>query len=173
MKRIIDRLYVGTIEDVKPAKVMGFSILGACKDPLHRQNARVTGSNHDGYIFRSMPKNEPEYLYAKREHALYCNLIDAPEAKYISDEIIDAAISFLETELSNGKEVIVVCNHATSRSPSIVFMYMIRNGYFDSENTFFHALRKFMFSYCPSYNPGQGFLDYITKFWRDNHNVEK
>lgn len=173
MKEVINHLYVGTVEDVKPAMVMGFSILGACKDPLHRQNARISGCDHDGYIFKSMPRNEPEYLFARREHALYCNLIDAPDEKYISDSIIRNALEFLENELSEGREVLIACNHAISRSPSIVFMYMMLHGYFDSSFSFLNCLHQFQFQYYPKYNPGDGFLNYVAKFWRENKNVEK
>lgn len=162
MYRIIENLYVGPISMLGFAKECGMSILGACKYPLHQQNARLSGKQVDGYL--RIPKNEPEYYFAEREHALYCNLIDANDKKYIPDVIIERALRFISDEITQGKKVFIVCNHGVSRSPSIAFMHLIREGYFDRCATFEDAFKQFKSKY-PMYNPNKGFYDYTEMFF--------
>lgn len=174
MYKIIPRLYVGTVKCVLLAESVDFSILGVCKDPLHRQHAKLIGSEKEGYVTKSIPKDEPEYLYAERDHALYCNLIDAPDHRYIPKEIIERCLKFISDEIADRRSVIVVCNRAESRSPSIALMWMIRNGYFDNllKYSFDFLISEFM-KYYPMYNPGIGFLEYTRLFWEDYQNGKK
>lgn len=170
MKKIKDGLYIGTPEDIPCAIQNDISILGVCKDPLHRQHARMKGAYVDGYITKSMPKDEPEYLYAERKNALYCNLIDAPSSKYISDVIIKRALDFIDDEHIKGHKVLAVCNHAKSRSPSIACMWLIRHGYIKSKDITpcESILKTFKRMYYSEYDPGIGFSEYTIKFWKEN-----
>ena len=162
MYKIINNIYVGPVSTVLFAKECGFSILGCCKYPLHQQNARLTGASRDGYL--KIPKTEPEYYYAERDHALYCNLIDADDMKYIPDVIIERALKFIADEISDGRKVLAVCNNGVSRSPSIALMYLIREGYFDSSYTFDEVLKIFRKKY-PIYQPNKGMYDYTKQFF--------
>lgn len=162
MYKVIENLYVGTISVLPFAKECGMSILGACKYPLHQQNARLAGSSRDGYL--KISKSEPEYYFAKREHALYCNLIDAKDEKYIPDVIIERALRFISDEIAQERKVFIVCNHGASRSPSIAFMYLIREGYFDRCNKFEDAYKIFK-SKLPIYQPNEGFYNYTRNFF--------
>lgn len=175
MKKIIDNLLVGTIEDIPYAESLNYSILGACKDPLHRQHARLQGASEDGYLTKSMPKGEPEYLFAERDHALYLNLIDPKEMKYIPDEVINKALCFIDKETKKyARKVLIVCNKAESRSPSIALMWLIKEGTFDYVNDFdydgigidfiFNYFKKNIYN---NYRPSEGMRDYVKKFWED------
>lgn len=170
MYQIVDRLYVGTADEVPFAQQNMFSILGACKEPLHRQHAKLRGTDIEGYLGRAMPKDEPEYLYAEREHALYCNLIDAPDPKYISDEIINKALDFIDVELAQERNVLIACNKAESRSPSIALMYMIKLRYFCRLWSFDEVYDEFKRMVYPHYNPGKGMAQYVKKFWEERQN---
>lgn len=173
MRKIIDGLYVGTVDDIEIAnRSENFSIIGACKDPLHRKHARISGATHEGYVGRAMPKSEPEYLYAERDHALYCNLIDAPEEKYIPDEIIQKCIKFINNEHNDDRNVLIVCNKAESRSPSIAFIWMISQGAFNAGD-FDTAIGMFRDNFYPEYCPGKGMFDYTKKYWEMNKNARK
>lgn len=176
MKKIIENLYVGTIEDIPFAEQAGFSILGCCKEPLHRQHAKLKDANEEGYVGRSMPKYEKEYLWAERDHALYLNLIDARDSKYISDDLINKALDFIDKEIADGKIVIAICNKAESRSPSIALMWLIKNNYFefflDKRNDFYTLLSDFTDVIYPQYNPSEGMKLYVKKFWERYVNGE-
>lgn len=50
MNKIVEHLYIGTVDWIPLAEQQGFFILGACKEPLHRQHARLRGAIEDGYI---------------------------------------------------------------------------------------------------------------------------
>ncbi len=172
MKQINEQLYVGTVEDFETLKESPsdarWSVLGACKEPLHRKYAKIQGVDYCGYTGRAMPKDEPEYLFAKREHALYCNLIDAPDMKYIPDEIINECMKFIDNELEQGRKVLIVCNKAESRSPSIALMWLIHIGcfnYYPVENDFDSLIDYFTRNIYRDYNPGKGFRDYVKKYW--------
>lgn len=171
MHKILEHLYVGTAAEVPFVKDFGWSILGACKEPLHRENARLRGAEHDGYTARAMLKDEPEYLWAERTNALYCNLIDTPNPDYIPDEIINKSLQFIDNELKAGQNVLVACNKAESRSPSIVFMYMISQGMFDTAECWAEAFSQFKNIYF-SYKPNNGFFEYTKSFWF-NHRGNK
>lgn len=166
MKKIIENLYIGTVENIPFAEQWGYSILGACKEPLHRQHAKLQGASEEGYVGRAMPKDEPEYLFAERDHALYLNLIDAREAKYIPDECINKALDFIDKEIADNRDVLIVCNKGESRSPSIAFMYLIEKWLFDSFLwwSFESVLNVFLIFY-DCYNPSNGMKEYVKNFW--------
>lgn len=166
MYRILNNLYVGKASMVSIAQEAGYSILGACKYPLHQQNARLAGNDKPGYL--KIPHDDPEYLYAYRDHALYLNLVDCDNYCRISDEMIEVAIQFIEKEIDAGFNVFICCNLAESRSPSIAFIYMIHNGLFDECKCFENAYMKFKSIY-PFYNPQKGMFDYTKNYfekWR-------
>lgn len=164
MYQIVDRLYVGTADEVPFAQQMGFSVLGVCKEPLHRQHAKLRGAETEGYLGRAMPKDEPEYLYAEREHALYCNLIDAADPKYISDEIINKALDFIDAELAQNRKVLIACNKGKNRSPSIAFMWLIRSGRLF---TFDNMYEYFKENYYEWYQGSGGMYWYVKKFFEN------
>lgn len=170
MKRIVDNLFVGMVEDIPFAEQMGYSILGCCKEPLHRKHARLQGAAEEGYLGRAMPSNEPEYLWAERDHALYLNLIDARDMKYIPDAVINKALEFIDKEHEQGRTVLIVCNKAESRSPSVALMWMIEEGYYDNcivKQGITSVVDEFKIIY-PIYNPSDGMKEYVNKFWNDH-----
>lgn len=162
MYKIINNLYVGPASTVPFAKECGFSVLGACKYPLHQQNARLSGASKDGYL--KIGKPEKEYYFAERDHALYCNLIDTESMEYIPDVIIERAIKFIADEIADGRNVLVVCNNGVSRSPSIALMYLIKAGFFDARYAFEDVLKVFRKIY-PLYSPNKGMYDYTKRFF--------
>lgn len=163
--RILDNLFIGNIGDIPFAENLNYSILGCCKEPLHRQHARLQGASQEGYTGRSMGKEEPEYLYAERDHALYLNLIDARDMKYIPDEVINKGIDFIDKELDQGRRVLIVCNKAESRSPSIALMWMIKNKIYDYKIEFEEVIEDFIQYWYLNYNPSNGMRKYVAKFW--------
>lgn len=165
MKKIIEHIYVGTVEDL--LYITDKSILGVCKEPLHRAHARLQGANEDGYLGRAMPKDEPEYLWAEREHALYCNLVDAPYIDFIPKAIIDKSLCFISQEINQGRDVVIVCNKSESRSPSVALMWLLKQGVINTSDnaTFEEVVDGFKKHFYPDYNPGKGMYDYTKQFY--------
>lgn len=165
MKKIVENLYIGVVSDIPFAKQEGMSILGVCKEPLHRQHAKLQGASEEGYVGRAMPKHEPEYLWAERDHALYLNLIDAREAKYIPDECINKAIDFIDKEIADGRYVLICCNKGESRSPSVALMWLMKNNRFDRYISGDYIISIFKTLFYKNYNPGNGMKEYVKNFW--------
>lgn len=162
MYRIVSGLYVGPIDMLDLAKERGYAIVGACKYPLHQMNARLSGQDKDGYL--KITPDEPEYYYAKREHAIYLNLIDGNKKDYISDKMIDAALEFIDFHRRYKENVFITCNMGTSRSPSIALMYLIKLGYFSGLSDFFEVEKEFKRLY-PPYKPNKGINEYTRDFF--------
>ncbi|HHX60594.1 MAG TPA: phosphatase, partial [Epulopiscium sp.] len=78
-----------------------WSVLLAAKEPFHRQAL--------GYTGRAVAKDDPEYLYAKRDNKLILNLVDAPKSIFFDKGLIDLALDFIDEELNGGKKVLIVC----------------------------------------------------------------
>lgn len=165
VQKIVEHLYFGIVEDVGLAKERKFSILGAAKEPFHRKHAKLKGFTQEGYMGRAMPQDEPEYLYAERDHALYLNLIDARDMKYIPDEVINKALDFIDTEIKDGRDILIACNKGESRSPSIALMWLIKNGIYDCFDAFSDIMIKFTDDFCRNYDPSDGMHDYVYNFW--------
>lgn len=144
-----------------------FSFVGAAKYPWHKEHAKMDGSDCEGYDGKAMPKDQKEYLYAEREHALYCNLIDAKDPAYIPDEIILKCLDFIQKEMQNDRKVLICCNQGESRSPSIAMMYMIEDGFFDDCEHISDVFERFK-SFYPNYKPANGMEKKVIAFFEGN-----
>ena len=131
------------------------------KNPFHKD---IVG--YDG----NCPKDHPEYLYAYRpdNHILALNMVDANDKKYFSDKMISAGIDFIGNELNCGRNVVVVCNKAESRSPTMCLIYLISIGAFDKRISHNELVNKFK-EVVPEWNPRNGILEYALDYfckWR-------
>ena len=173
MVEVYPGLFVGNQEDYRfqssfPSFTEKFSFIGASKYPWHKDHAKIDGSDKEGYIGKAMPKDSAEYLYAEREHALYCNLIDVEYKSYIPVEIIDKCVQFITRELYNSRKVLICCNKGESRAPTIAFIYMIIDGAFDDCENFDGALYRFKRGY-PNYKPNNGIFQHLLDYWEENN----
>lgn len=169
MKQIIPHLHVCSMFDYEalgPA-ILRYSVLGACKEPLYRKFARLDGADEDGYVTRSMPSDNAEYLWAERSHALYLNMVDARDAKFFSWKLFDKALDFLDDEIEDGRDVLIVCNKGESRSPSIALLYMLHIGYFSDMEVFYDIVEKFKREYYKEHEPNTGIYEAILEYWRN------
>lgn len=142
-------LFVGTKEEYNEAVELEMSIVCAMN----------TG---DGVSYRSVvgktSSDHPDYLFRDDKTAIYLNLIDGDDSKYISDKMINAALQFIDRNLSDGKNVFVYCSEGKSRSPSIAFMYLMER------NILLRGLPGLMAFHVlyPHYVPGKGIASYIV-----------
>lgn len=152
-------LFVGNQSDYEecyyPNEFWSFCL--AAKEPFHRQAI--------GYTGRACDKSHPEYLIARRDNRLILNLVDAPKAKFFDKSIIDAALDFIEEQLSVGKKVLTVCNEGKSRSASICLLYLIKHGIIKGA-TLEDCEAEFMKVY-PEYNPGAGIRGFVKEHWME------
>jgi protein-tyrosine phosphatase len=151
MKEIFSHLYVGRADDIPKAKIKDFAVVSAFKDGEHGHRDLL------GYKERSAPEGK-EYYFAERSKHLYLNLIDADSADYIPSAVIDKALAFISENIRLGRNVLVACNQAESRAPSLAFLWLYLEGKLPAD--YHRALRTFRTLY-PAYSPANGIRQYV------------
>jgi len=159
MKQISDlRLFVGTKEEYSFAKQKGMKIVCA----LNRANGFVTHQSVVGWQGRGCNPDNPFYLFKRENDAIYLNMIDAEDPKYVNDEMINPALDFIQQHLNAGSEVFIYCSLGESRSPSIALMYLLENNLIEKSADTFNIFRN---NYYQNYQPKMGNLFYIKRRW--------
>lgn len=131
------------------------AVLSCAKDPWHRDMVGYTRE-------RPLPRDHPEYLFAQRGNRATMNMVDAPDARYFSREMIDAGLKFMTAQRMRGQVLVVHCNEGLSRGPSMAFLHLLRRGELSREYT--AALNEFRVLY-PAYSPGAGIEAFIRQNW--------
>lgn len=158
MKEIYTNLFVGNVEDYENIvkSKSGWNIIHACKEPYHRRLL--------GYTGQGAPKNHPEYLIAKRQNRLFCNLVDAPNPNFISKEIIDKCLIFIDETIKTNNKLLIHCNQGESRSPGISLLYLAIIGVIPNQS-YSQAKNEFLKLY-PKFNPNRGIEEFLIKNWQ-------
>jgi hypothetical protein len=159
MIEIHPQLFVGSELDYEMSKGRfgeGWAVVHACKEPYHRQAL--------GYSGRGAPNTHPEYLIARRGNRLILNLVDAPDPAYIPDEIMDAAIEFIHSQLAGDQRVLVHCNQGLSRSPGIAMLFLATHTDRVSRESFELAIASFRAIY-PPFSPAAGIAGWLRQRW--------
>ena len=159
MKKIDSAIYIGTEQDYESfVKYQpDWYVVHACKDPYHRQLL--------GYKGRGAPKDNPEYLKARRGNRLFLNLVDVEDPAYVSKEIIDVALSFIDEAVASGKNCLIHCNQGESRSPSIGLLYLASKKKIPNASLL-EAEAAFRTLY-PMYNPKGGMRGFMESHWNE------
>jgi hypothetical protein len=159
MRKIKDiPLFIGTKEEYTTALHKGMKIVCA----LNRANGFVTHQSIVGWQGRGCNPDNPYYLFKRDADAIYLNMIDADDPKYVNDEMINPALDFIHEHLGNGNEVFVYCSLGESRSPSLPLMYLLEYNLIEKNQK---TLNVFKEEYYPFYSPKTGNLLYIKKRW--------
>jgi predicted protein tyrosine phosphatase len=159
MKQIGDiLLFVGVKEEYNIAKQRGMKIVCA----LHRVKGYVTHQSVVRWQGKGCDPAHPNYLFKRDDNAIYLNMIDSDDPKYVNDEMINPALDFIHEQLISGKEVFIYCSLGESRSPSIALMYLLENNFIERSADTFRIYQK---EYYPNYQPKNGNLLYIKNRW--------
>ena len=157
---VYHNLYVGDQVDYDSnvSRLTGWAVVHACKEPYHRQAL--------GYVGRGAPKNDPEYLVARRGNRLMLNIVDANDPAFFSKDMINTSLDFIGESLSNGMKVLVHCNLGESRSPAIALLFMATRLKAISTESLQTAESEFTVIY-PRYNPNPGLREHLRQHWSD------
>jgi predicted protein tyrosine phosphatase len=134
----------------------GWAVVHACKEPYHRQAL--------GYRGRTAPEGHRERLVARRGHRLILNMVDARDPSLFSEEMMDAALDFIDETLDKGLKVLVHSNRGQSRSASIALLYMAARLDELPAESLEAAEEKFKTIY-PYYNPQSGIREHLRQNW--------
>ncbi len=157
MIEVSNGLFCGAEVDYHGQDRAGWRIVHACKEPFHRQAL--------GYTGRGTSPSHPEYLVARRDRRLILNLIDPVDPKYVSKACVDAALSFIDEALAEGKTCLVHCNEGRSRAPTICLLSMANKRPWG----IFAEARESFRSIYPRYEPSNG----MEGFARANYEAYK
>lgn len=152
-------LFFCNSEEYERVKESGleFSALFCAKYPYHKE---IVGYG------KSCTQDNPEYLVAHRQdrHVMALNMVDANKPEFFSDEMILKGIGFIQVELMYGRDVLVVCNHGESRSPTMCLMFLMLHGDFDYNMTHYEVFDQYK-KIAPNWKPNSGILEYCIGFW--------
>jgi hypothetical protein len=159
MKQIPNtNIFVGTKEEYSIAKHQGMKIVCA----LNRANGYVTHQSVVGWQGRGCNPDNPYYFFKQETDAIYLNMIDSEDPKYVNDVMINAALDFIHAHLIVGNEVFIYCSLGESRSPSIALMYLLEYNLIPKNAD---SISVFKNDYYPNYQPKSGNLLYIKHRW--------
>ena len=135
----------------------GWCVVQACREPYHRQAL--------GYTGQSAPRHHPEYFAARRGDLLILNLNDAANPAHIPNQIMDAALDFIDESLGTGHRVLVHCNQGQSRAPAIGLLYLAAKSdvFFGLDYPTAHDHFRELY---PLYAPSTGIRGFLTTHWR-------
>jgi len=135
MKRITDKIYVGTVQDYREADT-SFAFLACAKHPVFME---LGGSG----------------LYKRRGNTLALNMIDVADPKYFNVEQFTEAMRFIDEH----DKVLIFCNQGKSRSPVIAMLYLIKSGVFKVNNL--GAAYREMKKLYPRMQPTIGIIKFV------------
>lgn len=158
MESVIPHLYVGSDADYERIKDKdGWAVLRACKHGPDGHSQTL------GYKTHAAPKGK-HYLSVQTDNKLALNMIDGEDPNYFPAEMIHTGLDFIQHQLGEGMDVLVACNKGESRGPTLVLMYLRRNG--EMPYSFFRSEQIFK-TLCPAYNPGIGMRQAARSMWAD------
>ena len=148
MRRITKNLYVGDKSEYRNAVDHGAAIVCAMNNG---------GSNSYQSMVGKKTPDHPDYLYKDMGNEIYLNMIDGKDPKYVHDDMIDAAVRFIDRKIKD-HNVFIYCSKGESRAPSLAMIYMMDKGLIAKDRT---GIMEFHRLY-PEYLPGEGIKKYIT-----------
>lgn len=156
MEEVLDRLWVGGDKDYEKVESRaGWSYLRCCKEGPGGHRWIL------GYNTLGAPKDK-NYLWVRRGNLMALNVLDLDDPNYISKEMIDKGLDFIDEHMKAGSKVLVACNQGHSRGPTTAMMYLRRIG--ELPDSFGRAEKIFRTLY-PHYDPGQGMRQFARTNW--------
>lgn len=114
-----------------------------------------------GYHTPAAPKG-PNYLYVRKGNLLALNLLDLDDPNFVSEQMMNKGLDFIDERLKAGDKVLVACNQGHSRGPTTAMLYLRRIG--EMPYSFIQAERVYRTLY-PPYDPAQGMRQYARSHW--------
>lgn len=155
MRKIHERIYVGSERDCRTS-LPDLAVVHACKIPCHQRVLGYKGS---------LPTTHPNYLVLEQGNDLYLNIIDPPVPLF-KPELFSSFLGFAHRSWSSGTRLVIHCNQATSRAPTLALLFMAKDLRLISDDSFESARDDFANLY-PPYRPGLGIQCYLAEHWAE------
>ena len=155
MQRVHERVYVGAETDCR-SSMPDLAVVHACKSPCHQRALGYRGS---------LPATHPNYLVLERGNDLYLNIIDPPLPLF-KPALFSSFLRFARRNWSAGAQLLIHCNQAESRAPTLALLFLAKDLDLISDDSF-NAARADFSNLYPAYNPGTGIQRYLTEHWAE------
>jgi hypothetical protein len=161
MEEVLDRLWVGGDKDYERVDGrQGWSWLRCCKEGQGGHRWIL------GYNTLGAPKDK-HYLWVRKGNLMALNLLDLDDPNFMSREMIDKGLDFIDERMKAGDKVLVACNAGHSRGPTTAMMYLRRIG--ELPDSFIQSEKIYRTLYR-HYYPGQGMRQFARMNW---HTLKK
>lgn len=158
MVRLLDtNLYVGNIEDISHINDDEWAVVHATQTihyKIFNWNRTTNKPN----------KEHPNYIVYENNNRLSLNWVDGPAHlyKWTGNDTFISILDFIDKWIGERK-ILVHCDQAFSRSPSVCLLYLAKRTTLIPSNSFVEAMNEFLKIY-PQYSPG-GIGDYLKENW--------
>lgn len=154
MFEIIKDIFVGSEDDyynyVKFDQ--NFNVVHAKSEPYYIQ----------GLVSLQGRENTPlkgyKYCFYQGSLCLDFSLYNYLDDKY--DEMFNRAYEYIKMTLENKMKVFVHCSQGVTRSPTVVFYYLMRIKYLNGD---FNTCMKQFFKLYPSYSPNENIVNFLKR----------
>jgi protein-tyrosine phosphatase len=153
MFEVHKNLYIGSQQDCFYDNRSDWAVVHACKSPCHQRALNYRGS---------LPSTHPHYLVYERNNHLFLNIIDPPQPRFKLPLFV-ASLNFIQKHIPERK-ILIHCNLAYSRAPSIALLYLAKREKIIDATSFRSAVADFI-KIFPYYQPQRGIVIYLEKNW--------
>lgn len=154
MEEVAENLFLGADRDCRSLpKNSEWAVVHACKHPCHKDKCGNPSQDHS------------DYLVHRDGSDLYLNMVDMDRKQKheFMEPMISETLDFVADQI-NSVNVLIHCNQATSRSPSLGMLYLAKRTDEISDTSYEQALKEFKKIY-PQYHPGHGIHLYLQNYW--------
>lgn len=138
---------------IKTLEEKGWYLASLARDPWYN---RLKGGN--------IKPDDIEYRSARRNNHLYVNWVDADESRFFRPEELEIILDFMDEAMHAKTPILIHCNNNTSRSPSVVMLYLASIGILPRK--YEEAVATFIHKY-PYFKPNTGIREFIKRVWQD------
>lgn len=160
MTELIPNLFIGTIEEIPVEISDDWRIVNVASTYHYRIHKWFKGQDY---------KKNHCYLLHQDHKTISVNWVDGPEVYFDYQgrgvEVVESMMDFIDRSFVHGKKVMIICNQAISRSPSIALLYVAKRGGF-VKSTYEEAKGTFLKVY-PSYQPSVGMEAFLKHHWEE------
>lgn len=154
MEEVSQNLYVGAERDCRAVKHSeDWAVVHACKHPCHQNKCGNPSQGH------------PNYLVHEDGGNLYLNMVDMDRKQQhrFMEPMVSDTLGFIEVHVDS-TDVLIHCNKAQSRSPSLAMLYLAKRTDQVSDESYSQASTEFRQLY-PRFNLGRGIHLYLQDYW--------
>jgi len=159
MIEVHSNLYVGSVDEAVVLPQSSWKKIFAANNYHYKLHGWARGGRY---------QNHPYYVIREESDFISLNWVDGPATYFDYQgkgvETIHRVLNFIDKNVPENK-IIIACNQAISRSPSIALLYLAKRSHTIADTSFDDARKDFLQIY-PRYAPS-GIADFISSKWNE------